>query len=231
MSITLTIDEGNTTTKMAVWHNDKLEQMFVADSVPSHLKPRRVVVSSVRKHPGNYNVEGSKHLVLTSSTPMPITFDYAPTIGSDRIAAAVGAWTIRPGKPSLVVDLGTAATFDFIDSDGTMRGGNISPGLRTRLNALASNTALPSEEPSTDTKLPLLAHDTHSAIIAGAIRGICAELTYYKNRLRRKHPQIATIITGGDSFIIKPYLHSADIIEPLLVMIGLKHISDYNESF
>ena len=72
------------------------------------------------------------------ATPVPIRNDYLTpaTLGRDRLAAAVGAAVLWPGRNVLIVDCGTAVTIDLVTADGTFRGGCISPGLRSRFRAL-----------------------------------------------------------------------------------------------
>lgn len=77
------------------------------------------------------------------ATPVPIRNDYLTpaTLGRDRLAAAVGAAVLWPGRNVLIVDCGTAVTIDLVTADGTFRGGCISPGLRSRFRALHDYTA------------------------------------------------------------------------------------------
>lgn len=72
------------------------------------------------------------------SVKLPITVQYETpeTLGKDRLAAAVGANYLEPGKDLLVIDAGTAITYELIEASGAYLGGNISPGMTTRFKAL-----------------------------------------------------------------------------------------------
>ncbi len=79
---------------------------------------------------------------LDHATPLPLVNRYRTpdTLGYDRIAAAVGAYTIFPGKTVLVIDAGTAITYDIVTAGGEYLGGNISPGLEIRFKSLNKYT-------------------------------------------------------------------------------------------
>ena len=101
------------------------------------------IVSDVNQEVVDVLSQKSAHFVeLTASTPVPIRNLYKTpeTLGKDRLAAIVGAYSLFPGKDILVFDAGTALTIDFIDKDGNYHGGNISPGLNMRFRALHDYT-------------------------------------------------------------------------------------------
>lgn len=233
MRLKLTIDEGNSSTKVALWEGYAVVRKF--DSVPSDfasLGVDGVILSSVRKEsdlpallskaPGFIN--------LSAETPLPLVIDYASphTLGADRIAAAVGAKSIAPrGGYVLVVDIGTAVTYDLLyaGEPSVFKGGNIAPGIALRLDALHNFTsALPAV--SIDGPVPLMGTTTDEAMRSGAVRGIVAEIEYYHSQLSN----ITTVLTGGSAEVIAPYISSPFILEPDLVTIGLKSILDYNEN-
>ena len=151
MALYLTIDQGNTAAKLALWRNDALLDLLIEPSLSvdkiecfmaKHGVADAAIYCSVAT-PGDEIVNGITHLAhrvsrLTNATPLPIAIDYRTpcTLGTDRIAAAVGAWANHPGKNMLVVDAGTAVTYDVVSADGHFRGGNIAPGMRMRLDAL-----------------------------------------------------------------------------------------------
>ena len=146
MSYNLVIDQGNSTAKIAVFEGDSLvEQWRCEDLLPEVL--RRVAVSapieaaiycSVTHHSENIIVTlreiAGKVYELTSLLPLPITIGYATpsSLGRDRIAAVAGARAMLPGRTVLVVDAGTAITYDVLQPDGNFLGGNIAPGLWLR---------------------------------------------------------------------------------------------------
>ena len=244
MATKLTIDEGNSSTKFALWHDDVMVSVVshrhvthesLCDFVPKDEPIDAVIFCSVcGRDPGEVMKclapFAPKIVVLSAATPLPIALDYTTpaTLGADRIAAAVGATVVAPGRTALVVDMGTAITYDLVTADGHFAGGNIAPGIFVRLEALNHFTrALPLVE--TDGEVPRWGHDTVTALRAGAIRGVVGELQYYRHCIPVSE-HAATILTGGSFELILPFITSPVIVEPNLVLIGLNKILDYNES-
>lgn len=246
MSLNLTIDQGNTAAKMALWKGSGL----VGEVIEPHLTPE-VVERYVDAAPGRVAAalycsvaERGAQLLdalrrrgirvgrLSASTPLPITIGYSTpsTLGADRIAAAAGAWSLHPGRPLLVVDAGTAVTYDFVDASGCFAGGNIAPGMRMRLEALHRFTArLPRLEVPREIKPDhILGTDTREAMILGAVYGIVGAISFYRSRLPA---DTVTVVTGGWAGTI------ADIcdfpVEPVqnLVSLGLNSILLFNEQY
>lgn len=140
-------------------------------------------------------------LRVTGTTPSPLRSAYTSpeTLGSDRLAAAVGAAQCLPACPLLVIDVGTCITFDYVSREGCYMGGNISPGLGMRLRSLHEHTA----------KLPLVSSegevnewgtDTQSAILSGVVRGIDLEIEGYIRTFRHRHPDGRIFLTGGNAY-------------------------------
>ena len=77
-------------------------------------------------------------IFLDESVKLPVLIEYdtPKTLGKDRIAAIVGANYLMPGKDLLIIDAGTAITYELVESTGVYKGGNISPGMTTRFKAL-----------------------------------------------------------------------------------------------
>ena len=168
-------------------------------------------------------------IVLEEHTSLPIINEYETisTLGKDRIAAAVGAYTIFPETNVLVIDAGTALTIDFITQTGQYAGGNISPGLAMRFKALNYYTSkLPLLSKAND--FPLLGKNTNQAIVAGVQNGIIFEIDHYINELKDKYEDLKVILTGGDSFFFAHKLKNPIFAEPFLTAIGLNRILRYN---
>lgn len=174
-------------------------------------------------------------ILLGPDTPLPLLtgmlYRTPATLGPDRLAAAVGALAVAgPGKPILVVDLGTAVTYDYVDAAGRYVGGNIAPGLRTRLHALhAAAPALPEVSMRNTEPVELWGGSTADAIRAGVFRGAAAELAYYAHRAGEG---ARTVLSGGDARFLavardendRPLLDFPYILTPHLIHIGLKRI-------
>ena len=111
-------------------------------------------------------------LRFTPDTPVPITNRYRTpeTLGSDRLAAVIGASSLKPGKDLLIIDAGTCITYEVIDARGNYWGGNIAPGMQMRLRALHEFTArLPLVE--AEGEVPGMGYNTETAIRSGLKRG------------------------------------------------------------
>lgn len=239
MSLNLTIDQGNSAAKVCIWERDRLLSYShfhaldtdIIDSIIDDYAPAAAIYCSVADQGDDVTARmarrGVRVVKLTADTPLPLAIGYRSplTLGSDRIAAAVGAWTAHPGCDILVADLGTAITYDVVRADGHYTGGNIAPGLRMRLEALNQFTArLPMVEAGGDT--PLWGDTTVTALKAGAVNGVVGELTYYRSRLPEN---TVTMLTGGDSQLIAPRLCFTAETRPHLVSEGLNSILRYNE--
>ncbi len=237
----LIIDCGNTTTKVAVFDKDN----FVAKSIFESLsiadlqnfiisyKLKKAIVSSV----GVLSIEIIQFLKeelefiieLQSSTPVPLKNNYASpqTLGLDRLAVAVGANYLNPARNCLVIDAGTAITYDFVDEFNTYQGGCISPGLFTRAKALNHFTQrLPLVEP--DFANVLVGRNTHQAISSGIINGIVYEIDGYITDFKQNYRDVLFFLTGGDIFYFDKKLKSSIFVSENLLLIGLNRILNFN---
>lgn len=240
MEVYLTIDSGNSRLKGALWSvcghlcGTAAVSGGCVDGLVDALReqcPDFRILRALCSHVGSGPVpvlDGDAVPVLSFQTPIPIkvNYDTPRTLGADRLAAAVGAWDILRKGPVLVADLGTAATFDYINAEGVYCGGNIAPGVRMRMEALHEHTA---QLPRIDMagEVPLWGKSTEQAIRSGALRGIAAELEYYAEAAGDN-----AIVTGGDALQVIQLTSNPKIFynDPLLVLRGLKTILQYNEN-
>lgn len=170
-----------------------------------------------------------RFLEVRWDTPVPIHTPYnAPeTQGADRLAAMVGAATCCPGHDVLVVDLGTAITFDMLSVKGEFVGGNISAGAAMRLRALNQFTrGVPLERLGGQTEL--IGTTLQSAVVSGAVNAIAYEAEGYIDRLSDLYPGLQVIFTGGDADFFAKRIKTPIFAEPDLVAIGLNRILEYN---
>ena len=167
---------------------------------------------------------------FNSETPQPLAIDYDTphTLGSDRLAAAVGAWCEAPKRNMLVIDCGSAITTDFVDRNGHFRGGNIAPGIKMRLRALHDYTSrLPLVEK--EGEIPAVGHDTETAIRSGVIRGICHEIDGYIDEFKEKYGDVLVFLTGGDEKTLTNCIKNRIFADKYLVAKGLNRIlQDYH---
>lgn len=244
----LTVDIGNTATKGSIFrHGEMLESILLEERDPAGLlplvqrhDPRGAICCCVGGDASQFAAElerlsGLHVMLLEAETPLPVEIRYGsrPTLGLDRIAAAVGADRLRisgsDAWAALVVDVGTAMTLDIV-TPGCFLGGNISPGMRLRFRSLNRFTSrLPLVPP--DGPLPRFGHDTATAIRAGVVRGIVAEIHDTFEAARREFADIQLLLTGGDADFLLPLLQQAGL-NPIevntLVGAGLEKIYLYN---
>ncbi len=167
---------------------------------------------------------------LNHSTPIPLENRYQTpdTLGYDRIAAAVGAYTICPGKNVLVIDAGTAITYDIVTSGGEFLGGNISPGLEIRFKSLNKYTnRLPHLERPEEIP-PLVGSSTREAIQSGVVNGLLFEMDGFIGAISQNYPKLQVVLTGGDAKYFVGKLKSSIFVDPNLNLIGLNRILEHN---
>ena len=204
---------------------------FVQEFVTSY-GIESIIISSVIDIPANERdiIDRScpKVVWFNSNTPIPLNIDYKTphTLGSDRLAAAIGAMYEAPAKNLLIIDAGTAITVDFVDAERNFKGGNISPGIKMRLRALHEFTGrLPLIEK--EGPVPSLGYDTETAIRSGVINGICQEIDGYINKIKEIFPDVLIFLTGGDEKTLINNIKSRIFADRFLVAKGLNHILEY----
>ena len=181
----------------------------------------------------------SQHFVLFDhNTPVPIInkYDTPQTLGQDRLAAAVGAKSLCPDENLLIIDAGSAITYDFVTDNGEYIGGNIAPGLKMRFTMLQRMTKkLPLVDAEENELIPLFGTNTRDAIAAGVIRGIAYEVKGYMRTLKEKVIHYQTFVTGGHAaYILNNVRNSRNEkreiqFEKNLVLIGLNEILRFNK--
>lgn len=164
------------------------------------------------------------------STPLKNLYSTPLTLGADRLAAAVGAWSENPGHDMLVIDAGTAITYDFVSAAGEYLGGNIAPGKDLRLLSLHEHTGrLPLV--SADGPAPETGVSTETAIRSGVLLGIRNEIEGYIQRFSEEHPDSYVFLTGGDAHLFAKTIKKGIFVRDFLVLQGLECIIGSNEDF
>ena len=170
---------------------------------------------------------------LDENTPLPLKNGYATpkTLGYDRLAVAVGANYLHPDKPLLIIDAGTAITYEFVSEDNTYCGGNIAPGVSMRMRSMHDYTQkLPLLEPcQTDVPAGAMGDNTHDAMCWGVIVGMTYEIEGYIDAMKAKYPSILIFLTGGDAFFFERRLKSSIFVSQNLLLLGLYCILRYNQ--
>lgn len=239
--ISLCIDIGNTHTKVAVFSDSEITDFRILegnnyDQIINLLAVKQVevaILSSVSIVPENLVSILKSNLkwfgILDHSMPIPIEnlYETKETLGKDRLAAVIGANYLYPKYDVLVIDAGTAITYDVINMKGQYLGGNISPGILMRFNALHSFTSrLPQLKMSLN--FPLFGKNTREAITSGVQQGILLEVDGTINLFRQSFPDLKVLFTGGDAKFFDNKLKNAIFVVSNLVMIGLNRILLYN---
>ena len=161
--------------------------------------------------------EGTKS-GIRNDTPNP------KEIGADRIVDAVAAYYLY-GGPVIVVDFGTATTYDLITENGAFTAGITSPGIRISANALWNDTA---KLPEIEIEKPasILAKDTITSMQAGLVYGCIGQTEYIINKIKEESglTNAKVVATGGLGKLIADNTISIDEYNPMLTMEGLRLI-------
>ena len=168
---------------------------------------------------------GSAPLVVDGRSPLPIRLDVdePATVGADRILNTLAACRMY-ARDTIVVDLGTATTYDCITGDGIFLGGVIQPGVRTSAETLFRRT---SKLPATELVPPVqvIGRRTEECIRAGVLFGAADSIDGIVRRVKQAWPGTATpyvVATGGLAEQLRPYCTEIEHVEPHLTLIGLR---------
>ncbi len=153
---------------------------------------------------------------------------YPKDIGPDRIVDAVAAYE-KYGGPVIVVDFGTATTYDVVSADGVFEGGLISPGIRTSARALWGGAAM---LPEIEIKKPdsVIAKETVSSMQGGLVFGYIGQTEYIINKIKAAGYENAKVVaTGGLGNILVSETDAIDVYDPNLTLEGLRMIYEKNK--
>jgi type III pantothenate kinase len=168
---------------------------------------------------------GATALIIDARSPLPITLDVEEplTVGADRIINTLAASRIYR-RDTIVVDLGTATTYDCITADGVFLGGVIAPGVRTSAETLFRRT---SKLPATEIVPParVIGRRTEECIRSGVVLGNAEAIDGLVRRIKGEWPGGAVplvVATGGLAPVFRPFCKEFEIVEPYLTLIGLR---------
>lgn len=172
---------------------------------------------------------GVKPLVVSIDirTDMKVLLDNPREIGPDRLVNGV-AGRAKYGNSIIVIDLGTATTFDCVSADGDFLGGVIAPGVAVSADALCNSTA---KLPRVEFNVPehALAKNTVQALQSGLVYGFAGMLDGVVRRLKQEMGgEVKTIATGGLSSAIATVSETVDVVDAMLTLDGLKILYDLN---
>ncbi len=252
----LTVDVGNTNINFAVYDGNEEKAFFAITTkiartsdefslwIEGLLERNKISSSRIDGCIVASVVPGIMHslvnglIKLTGKTPMQVGPGLKTGIkvklanpreaGADRIVDLVAAYELY-GGPAMVIDFGTATTYDLIEADGTFRYGITAPGIRISANALWNDTA---KLPEIEIKLPgsILANDTVSSMQAGLLYGCIGQTEYIIKKVREEAglPSMKVVATGGLGKIIADATDAIDLYDRKLTMKGLQIIYKKN---
>jgi len=243
--VNLVIDLGNTRAKLALFEGKVLKEQFSFEPrislaqlqkvFKSHTGINKTIVSSVINHSkdiSNFLSNHTQHILFDSNTKIPVQNKYASpeTLGKDRLAAAIGAYSMYKNTTVLIIDAGTCIKTDVVTAKGEYLGGSISPGINMRFKALNQFTD----------KLPVLnidknyhsltGNNTNESILSGVQNGAVYEVKGFIDGYLKQYPDIKIVLTGGDAAFFELELKNHIFVCPELVLIGLNEIVEFNAS-
>jgi type III pantothenate kinase len=212
-------DELNASYLRALLRNRQVDLVVVCSVVP---KKNRAIRSAVAK---------TKVLWLNPGVNLGVGINYPnpKTIGADRLANAVAVAALY-GCPAIVVDFGTAVTFDIVSADKKYIGGVIAPGLEAMTNFLYQRTAL---LPKLSLKEPrrAIGRSTVEAMRSGAVlgyRGLVREIIARIKAEQFARREVKVVATGGYARLIAAQMREVDSIHPHLTLEGLRIVARLN---
>jgi len=256
MPLLLTIDVGNTQTVLGLFKDTELRhhwriatnaeqtsdelallvyQLMQLRGIEFHPEKLGIAVSSVvprmtaalRQMVDEWF--GGQPVVIEpgTRTGMPILYDNPKEVGADRIANAVGAFDLY-GGPSIVVDFGTATTFDAISAAGEYLGGAIIPGIEISLDALFGRAAALRRVELVEPR-NVIGKNTVESIQSGAVYGFTAQVDGLCTRIEAELGAATIIATGGLASLIAPLSTKIQHHEPWVTLHGLRLIWERNQ--
>lgn len=240
----LLIDVGNTKSKLALAESGRLvSDVLLSDHETTAVEALALarqggasacLVSSVADGAGllvdALKRGGLAASLLSVAMELPFTVDYATpsTLGTDRIAGVAGVVAQFGVCDALVIDAGTAITYDFLTSDGVFHGGAISPGIGMRFRSLHAFTARLPLCSNADAPAGLVGKDTRSAIAAGVMSGVRAEADFFIDSFRRERPDSIVVLTGGNYENFDLTAKMGIFARPNIVLEGLAFLASIN---
>ena len=252
----LVIDVGNTNITLGVFEKEKLEATFrMTAKQPRTSDEYGIKLCTLLEHRG-FDIEEIDAVIVSSVVPdimhslgsaiikyfhikplivspnletgLQINTENPKDTGPDLIVDAVAAYE-KYGGPVIVIDFGTATTYDVVSEKGVFEGGVISPGIRTSARALWGGASM---LPEIEIKKPesILAKETVSSMQGGLVFGYIGQTEYIVNKIKKAGFADAKVVaTGGLGNIIVSETDVVDIYDPELTLEGLRIIYEKNK--
>jgi type III pantothenate kinase len=224
-------DPRRTADEYAVW----LHQLLELEGLSKRDVDAVIIGTVVPRALHNLEVLSEKYFQVTpliagqgaAAWPIDLDVDEPQNVGADRALNAIAAHSKYPGD-LLVIDFGTATTFDVVSSSGAYAGGIIAPGINLSLDALVSAAAkLPRIAIEAPEDSSVIGRTTHSQMLIGIYWGYVAMLEGLTDRTKRELARPVTVIaTGGLATLFDKHTKVFDAIEPDLTIQGLSLLYD-----
>ena len=240
----LVIDIGNSRVKLFLFKNDKItfrdicnhnEFIKSLQTLPYKKEIINVISSTVSTNYDDIieiNFKDSNYFKLSNKNlKLPFRNNYKTlnSLGQDRLALVSSAVFNYPNSNTLIIDVGTCITYDFVDCKNVYYGGAISPGIKLRyssLNEYTSNLPL-LEFKAIDT---LIGTNTEDSIHSGIYNGVVAEINDHIEKLCSNYTDLNVVITGGSSKFLLNRIKNAIFADQDFLATGLNYIIKYNEN-
>jgi len=219
-------DPRRTADEYAVW----LHQLLLLEGMTRQSIEAVLIATVVPRALHNLEVLAEKYFGVTAliagRAPVEwgigIDIDDPRTVGADRVVNAIAAHALHPGD-LIVIDFGTATTFDIVDGEGAYKGGIISPGINLSLDALVAAAAkLPRIAIEVPRSASVIGRNTEDSMIIGVYWGYIAMIEGLVARLKAEIARPVTVVsTGGLATLFDKHSPVFDVIEPDLTIQGL----------
>ncbi|UCE42110.1 MAG: type III pantothenate kinase [Candidatus Aminicenantes bacterium] len=253
----LVVDIGNTNIALGVFDGKELVQHWKIRSEQGKTSDEYKIILLNLLSPAHLEAESLQSVIISSVVPpltpvfqslsqdllkinpmvvgpglktgMPILYENPQEVGADRVVASVAAFD-KYGGPAIIVDFGTATTFDAISKDGEYLGGSIAPGIQIAAEALYLKTA---KLPRIEIKKPknAIGRTTVTSMQSGLYFGYIGLISNIINEISKElGEEIKISATGSFASQIYPDLASIEYLEPYLVLEGLRIIHERNKA-
>ncbi|MGM0379745.1 MAG: type III pantothenate kinase [Bacillota bacterium] len=251
----LAFDVGNTNTVFGIYEKDKLLDYWRISTTKGKTEDELIVLIKQLLNMKDYKLESVNRVIISSVVPqvmyslehmadkycgvkamivgpgiksgINIKYDNPKEVGADRIVNSVGALK-KYGKGLIIVDFGTATTFDVVSDKGAYLGGAILPGIKISQDALFRKAAKLTRVELVKPK-KVIAKNTVESIQSGIIYGYAGSVKNIVERMKKELPyDVKVIATGGLANLIGEVAESIDVIDKFLTLDGLKFIHDLN---
>ena len=238
--MSLVIDIGNTRVKVAKFKNEELlKVVFLKQNEVLNELKKLNFKSGIISNVGNKSLcqkilKAFPQLIVMSyklKLPIKINYNSINSLGHDRVANVVGAYSIFPNNNNLVIDVGTCITYDFLNSSNEYLGGSISPGFNLRMKSLSGFTeGLPTINFKVK-KTSLIGKSTEESMISGVVNGTIGEIIQNIFAYEALYSEINVLITGGDTTFLKSIetiKKNSIFADENLTLKGLNNIIKFN---